>query len=60
NSDAEALKHNFLLRGFFKNRGYEDASELTQNEMGAATLERRPSRRKFKRLGAFDRSSANA
>ena len=22
--DMEALKHNFLLRGFFKNRGYED------------------------------------
>jgi outer membrane protein OmpA-like peptidoglycan-associated protein len=31
--DAEALKHNFLLRGFFKNRGYEDASELTKNEI---------------------------
>jgi phospholipid/cholesterol/gamma-HCH transport system substrate-binding protein len=29
--DAEALKHNFLLRGFFKNRGYEDASDLTKN-----------------------------
>lgn len=32
-ADAEALKHNFLLRGFFKNRGYEDASELTKNEI---------------------------
>ena len=31
--DAEALKHNFLLRGFFKNRGYEDASELAQHEV---------------------------
>ena len=31
--DAEALKHNFLLRGFFKNRGYEDASQLTRNEI---------------------------
>ncbi len=31
--DAEALKHNFLLRGFFKNRGYEDAAELTKNEI---------------------------
>jgi phospholipid/cholesterol/gamma-HCH transport system substrate-binding protein len=31
NEDAEALKHNFLLRGFFKNRGYEDASDLTKN-----------------------------
>jgi phospholipid/cholesterol/gamma-HCH transport system substrate-binding protein len=29
--NMEALKHNFLLRGFFKNRGYEDASELTKN-----------------------------
>jgi outer membrane protein OmpA-like peptidoglycan-associated protein len=27
--DMEALKHNFLTRGFFKNRGYEDASDLT-------------------------------
>jgi len=31
--DAEALKHNFLLRGFFKNRGYEDTAELTKNEI---------------------------
>lgn len=29
--DMEALKHNFLLRGFFKNRGYEDAADLTQH-----------------------------
>ena len=29
NADMEALKHNFLLRGFFKKRGYEDSSELT-------------------------------
>ena len=28
--DMEALKHNFLLRGFFKNRGYEDSSDLTK------------------------------
>ncbi len=33
--DAEALKHNFLLRGFFKDRGYQDASELTKNEVSA-------------------------
>lgn len=31
--DMEALKHNFFVRGFFKNRGYEDSSELTQNEI---------------------------
>jgi phospholipid/cholesterol/gamma-HCH transport system substrate-binding protein len=29
--NMEALKHNFLLRGFFKNRGYEDASDLTKH-----------------------------
>jgi hypothetical protein len=29
----EALKHNFLLRGYFKSRGYEDSAELTQNEI---------------------------
>jgi phospholipid/cholesterol/gamma-HCH transport system substrate-binding protein len=29
--DTEALKHNFLLRGFFKKRGYEDDTMLTQN-----------------------------
>jgi phospholipid/cholesterol/gamma-HCH transport system substrate-binding protein len=28
--DTEALKHNFFLRGFFKKRGYEDATELKQ------------------------------
>jgi len=31
--DIEALKHNFLLRGFFKDRGYEDSSDLTKNEV---------------------------
>lgn len=29
--DTEALKHNFLLKGFFKKRGYEDADELKEN-----------------------------
>ena len=31
--DAEALKHNFLLRGFFKNRGYEDTGDLTKYQI---------------------------
>jgi hypothetical protein len=31
--DMEALKHNFLLRGFFKKRGYEDSSELAKYQI---------------------------
>ena len=31
--DMEALKHNLLLRGYFKKRGYEDTSELTKYEI---------------------------
>jgi len=31
--NMEALKHNFLLSGYFKKRGYEDASALTENEI---------------------------
>jgi outer membrane protein OmpA-like peptidoglycan-associated protein len=31
--DAEALKHNFFLRGFFQQRGYEDASDLKKNKI---------------------------
>jgi phospholipid/cholesterol/gamma-HCH transport system substrate-binding protein len=33
--DMEALKHNFLLRGFFKNRGYEDASDLAKHAVSS-------------------------
>jgi len=29
--NMEALKSNFLLRGFFKNRGYENSSDLLKN-----------------------------
>lgn len=31
--DAEALQHNFLLRGFFKKQGYGDPSELKKYEI---------------------------
>jgi phospholipid/cholesterol/gamma-HCH transport system substrate-binding protein len=31
--NMEALKHNFLLRGYFKKRGYEDSAELAANEI---------------------------
>src|SRR6266700_1938226 len=31
--NMEALKHNFFLRGFFKERGYESAADLKRNEI---------------------------
>jgi len=31
--DMEALKHNFLLSGFFKRRGYEDSTELSRHRI---------------------------
>jgi phospholipid/cholesterol/gamma-HCH transport system substrate-binding protein len=31
--DADALKHNFLLRGFFNKRGYVDSDELKKHEI---------------------------
>jgi phospholipid/cholesterol/gamma-HCH transport system substrate-binding protein len=42
--NMEAMKHNFLIRGFFKSRGYEDSAELAKNEIeklpeGAPTKE---------------------
>jgi outer membrane protein OmpA-like peptidoglycan-associated protein len=33
--NMEALKHNFLLRGYFKKRGYEDSQDLTANAVSA-------------------------
>ena len=31
--NMEAMKHNFLLRGFFKSRGYEDSAELQKHRI---------------------------
>ncbi len=42
--NMEAMKHNFLIRGYFKSRGYEDSAALAKNEIeklpeGAPTKE---------------------
>src|SRR6202023_3342773 len=31
--NMEALKQNFLLRGYFRKRGYEDSSDLAKDEI---------------------------
>jgi outer membrane protein OmpA-like peptidoglycan-associated protein len=36
--NMEALKHNFLLNGYFKKRGYEDSGDLTANTIEALPL----------------------
>jgi phospholipid/cholesterol/gamma-HCH transport system substrate-binding protein len=43
--NMEALKHNFLIRGFFKNRGYEDSTELTKHAI--STLPEGPYQKEF-------------
>ena len=43
--NMEALKHNFFLRGFFNQRGYEDLARLTENEI--TELPRGPMLQKF-------------
>jgi phospholipid/cholesterol/gamma-HCH transport system substrate-binding protein len=43
--DMEALKHNFFLRGFFKERGYESAADLKKNEI--VQLPDKPAEKKF-------------
>jgi phospholipid/cholesterol/gamma-HCH transport system substrate-binding protein len=48
--DMEALKHNFLTRGFFKNRGYEDDSELKAHAI--ARLPEQPYEKAFDYNGA--------
>ena len=44
NEDMEAMKHNFLLRGFFNKRGYVDADELKKHEI-AQLPEHEPQKR---------------
>ncbi|MGA2814326.1 MAG: MlaD family protein [Candidatus Acidiferrum sp.] len=31
--NMEAMKHNFLVRGFYKTRGYDDSSDLVKNDI---------------------------
>ena len=37
--DADALQHSFLLRGFFKDRGYSNPAEITNHQIAQAPQE---------------------
>ncbi|MGH9547461.1 MAG: MlaD family protein [Terriglobales bacterium] len=54
--DADALKHNFLLRGFFQRRGYEDASELKKNKISQLPSERSTKEFVYDAKDIFDKS----
>jgi len=43
--NMEALKHNFFLRGFFKERGYQSAADLKRNEI--LQLPEKPAEKQF-------------
>ena len=53
--DAEALKHNFLLRGFFKKRGYQDSAELTKHAISQLPAQQYTNRFVFDAGKIFDK-----
>jgi outer membrane protein OmpA-like peptidoglycan-associated protein len=54
--DADALKQNFLLRGFFQRRGYEDASELKKNKISKLPSKRISKEFVYDAKDIFDKS----
>jgi phospholipid/cholesterol/gamma-HCH transport system substrate-binding protein len=57
--DAEALKHNFLLKGFFQKRGYEDTSELVKHEIQQLPAEPYDKKFELDAKGLFDKPDAS-
>ncbi len=53
--DMEALKQNFLLRGFFKKRGYNDASELTKHAISKLPAQPRLKEFQYDAAKIFDK-----
>lgn len=54
--DADALKQNFLLRGFFNRRGYEDPNELKKNKISRMPAERSKKDFVYDAKDIFDKS----
>lgn len=57
--DMEALKHNFLLRGFFKKRGYEDSDELAKHAVAHLPAETPSKRFSFDATQLFDKPDSS-
>lgn len=53
--DAEAMKHNFLLRGFFKDRGYANPAEVRQNAIAQLPQEQPVKSFQFDPKSLFDK-----
>jgi len=53
--NMEALKHNFLLRGFFRKRGYEDSSELRRHGIPKLPIEPHSKRFVYDADKSFDK-----
>jgi outer membrane protein OmpA-like peptidoglycan-associated protein len=53
--NMEALQHNFLLRGFFEKRGYNDATELTQHAISRLPARARAKEFDYETREIFDK-----
>jgi phospholipid/cholesterol/gamma-HCH transport system substrate-binding protein len=56
--NMEALKHNFLLKGYFKNRGYEDSNDLGKDEIVSAPQGRPAQEFTFQAKDLFDKQDS--
>jgi phospholipid/cholesterol/gamma-HCH transport system substrate-binding protein len=59
--DTEALKHNFLFRGYFKKRGYYNLEQLTPKDYVSANAQKHVTRRQwFRATTTFEASTDGA
>jgi phospholipid/cholesterol/gamma-HCH transport system substrate-binding protein len=56
--NMEAMKHNVLLRGYFKNRGYEDSGDLQKNEIEVLPASTVPKDFTFQAKQMFDKQDS--
>lgn len=57
-SDADALKHNFLLRGYFNKQGFADPTEIQKYVIPRLPAEPPQKAFEFERAKMFDKNSA--